>query len=108
MKAKEAVAGGSLTEIYQCYVKLVDEIQRAESSKYDVAQAYKSGCTFELGSDPVEQKPYLDHRFELNSDQKAIGLGQTSQSRTELYAKLLNCQATSRIVERSLACYANC
>ena len=45
VKAKEAVAAESLPrslrEIYQCYTKLVDEIQRAESTKYTVAQAYQ-------------------------------------------------------------------
>ena len=40
-KAKEAVAAKSLREIYQCYIKLVDEIQRAESTKYTIAQAYQ-------------------------------------------------------------------
>ena len=43
VKAKEAVAAESLPrslgEIYHCYTKLVDEIQRAESTKYTVAQA---------------------------------------------------------------------
>ena len=41
VKAKEAVAVESLPislrEIYQCYTKLVDEIQRAERTKYTVA-----------------------------------------------------------------------
>ena len=40
VKAKEAVAAESLfrslREIYQCYTKLVDEIQRAESTKYSI------------------------------------------------------------------------
>ena len=41
VKAKEAVVAESLPrslrEIYQCYTKLVDEIQSAESTKYTVA-----------------------------------------------------------------------
>ena len=45
VKEKKAVAAesfsGSLREIYQCYIKLVDEIQRAESIKYNVAQPMK-------------------------------------------------------------------
>ena len=69
MKAKEAVAAEnlprSLREIYQCYIKLVDVINRAESPKYAVAQAYESGYTFEFGSDLPGIKLYLDHRFEL-------------------------------------------
>ena len=52
VKAKEAVAAGSLREIYQCYIKLVDEIQRAESTKYTVAQAYEKAYTLVFGSDP--------------------------------------------------------
>ena len=44
VKVKEAVVAESLPrslrEIYQCYIKLVDEIQRAESTKYTVTQAY--------------------------------------------------------------------
>ena len=41
VKAKEAVAAESLPrslrEIDQCYIKLVDEIERTESPKYTVA-----------------------------------------------------------------------
>ena len=47
------------------YIKLIDEIQRAESPKYTIAQAYERGYTFEFGSDPVGINLYLDHRFEL-------------------------------------------
>ena len=65
VKAKEAVAAESLPrslrEIYQCYTKLVDEIQRAETTKYTVAQAYERGYTFECGSDPAGMKLYLAH-----------------------------------------------
>ena len=74
MKAKEAIAAKSLPrslrEIYQCYTKLVDEILRAESTKYTVAQAYERGYTFEFGSHPARIKLYLAHRLELNSDLK--------------------------------------
>ena len=76
VKAKEAVAAESLPrslrEIYQCYTKLVAEIQRAESMKYIVAHAYEKGYTFEFSSNPAGIKLYLAHRFELNSDLKAI------------------------------------
>ena len=41
----------SLTQF--SYVKLIDEIQRAESPKYTIAQAYERGYTFEFGSDPA-------------------------------------------------------
>ena len=65
VKAKEAVAAESfprsLREIYQCYTKLVDEIQRAESTKYTVAQTYERGYAFEFGSNPAEIKLYLAH-----------------------------------------------
>ena len=54
------------------YIKLTDEIQRAESPKYTFAQAYETGYTFEFGSDAAGIKLYLDHRFELNSAQNAI------------------------------------
>ena len=54
------------------YIKLIDEIQRAESPKYTIAQAYETGYTFEFGSDPAGIKLYLDHRFALNSALKAI------------------------------------
>ena len=61
VKAKEAVAAESLSrslrEIYQCYTKFVDEIQRPESTKYTVAQAYE----FEFDSNPGERKLYLAH-----------------------------------------------
>ena len=40
-------------------------MQRAESTKYTIAQAYKRGYTFEFGSDPAGINLYLDHRFEL-------------------------------------------
>ena len=60
VKAKEAVVAESLPrnlrEIYQCYIKLVDEIQRAESTTYTVAQAYESGYTFKFGSNPAKIK----------------------------------------------------
>ena len=68
VKAKKAIAvkslPRSLREIYQCYIKLVDEIQRAESPKYTLAQAYESGSTFVRGSDPAGIKLYVNHRFE--------------------------------------------
>jgi len=43
------------------YIKLIDEIQRAESPKYTIAQAYERGYTFEFGSDPDGINLYLDH-----------------------------------------------
>jgi len=52
-------------EIDNSYIKLIDEIQRAGSPKYTVAQAYKRGYTFEFGSDPAGINLYLDHRFEF-------------------------------------------
>jgi len=85
------------------YIKLIHEIQRAESSKHTIAQAYERGYTFEFGSDPVEINFYLDHRFELNSDLKAIMKMIRPNISLELYAKLLNCQATSCNVERSFS-----
>ena len=107
VKAKEAVAveslPGSLREIYQCYLKLVDEIQRAESTKYTVAQAYEKAYTLEFGSDPAGIKLYLGRRFEMNSDLKAIAEMTRPNISPELYAKLLNCQATSCSVERSFS-----
>ena len=66
VKAKEVVVveslPRSLREIYQHYTKLVDEIQRAESTKYAVAQAYHRGYAFEFGSDPAGINLYLAHR----------------------------------------------
>jgi len=47
------------------YIKLIDEIQRAENPKYIIPQAYKRGYTFEFGSDPAGINLYLDHRFEI-------------------------------------------
>jgi len=93
----------SLREIYQCYIKLIDEIQRAESSKYTVAQAYERGYTFDFSSDPAGIQLYLDHRFELNCDLRAIVEMTRPNISPELYAKLLNCQATSCTVERSFS-----
>ena len=107
MRAKEAVAAESLPrslrEIYQRYIKLVDEIEEAESPKYTIAQAYESGYIFEFDSDPPGMKLYFDHRFELNSDLKAIVAMTRLNISPELYAKLLNCQATSCSVERSFS-----
>ena len=57
VKVKEGVAAESLPrslrENYQCFIKLVDEIERAESPKYTVAQAYECGYTFEFSSYPA-------------------------------------------------------
>ena len=107
VKAKEAVAAESLPrslrEIYQCYSKLVDEIQRAESTKYTVAQAYQRSYTFEFGSNPAGINLYLVHRFKLNSDLKAIVKMTRPNISPELYAKLLYCQATSCFVKRSFS-----
>ena len=47
-------------------------MQRAESTKYTVAQACERGYTLEFGSDPAGIKLYLAHRIQLNSDLKAI------------------------------------
>ena len=62
-EGKQAVAAeslpGSPREIYQCYIKLVDKIQRAESTKYTVAQAYEKAYTLEFGSDPSGIKLHL-------------------------------------------------
>ena len=107
VKAKEAVAAESLPrslrEIYQCYTKLVDEIQKAESTKYTVAQAYQRGYAFEFGSDPAGINLCLAHRFKLNNDLKAIVEMTQPNISPELYAKLLNCQATSCTVQRSFS-----
>jgi len=35
------------------YIKLSDEIQRAESPKDTIHQAYERGYTFKFGSDPA-------------------------------------------------------
>ena len=83
--------------------KLVDEIERARSPKYTVAQAYESGYTVEFGNDPAGIKLDLDHRLELNSDLKAIKAMARPNISPELYVKLLNCQATSCSVERSFS-----
>ena len=93
----------SLREIYQHYIKLVDEIQRAESPQYTVAEAYENGYSFDFGTDPAGIKLYLDQRLELNSDLKAIVEMTQSNISPELYAKLLNCQATSCSVKRSFS-----
>ena len=107
VKAKGAVAAeslpGSLTKIYQCYIKLVDELQRVESTKYPVAQAYEKAFTSEFGSDPVGIKLYFGRRFEINSDLKAIAEMTRPNISPELHAKLLNCQASSSSVERSFS-----
>jgi len=69
VKAKEAVAAESLPrsprEYYECYIKLIDEMQREDSPKCAIAQTYRRGYTLEFGSEPAEIKLYLDHRFEL-------------------------------------------
>ena len=105
VKAKEAVAAESLPrrprKIYECYIKLINEIQRAESPKYTIAQAYERGYTFEFGSNPAGIKLYLDHRFEFNSNLNTIVEMAWPNIIPELYAKLLNCQATSCTVEIS-------
>ena len=85
------------------YIKLIDEMQRAESPKYTIAQAYESGCTFEFGSDPAEIKLYLDHRFELKSELKAIVEMARPNISPEPYPKLSDCQATSWTVEKSFS-----
>ena len=107
VKAEEAVAAESLPrnlrEIYQCYTKLVDEMQRAESTKYTVAQAYQSGYAFEFCSNPAGINLYLAHRFKLNSDMKAIVEMTRPNISPELYVKLLNCQAISCTMERSFS-----
>ena len=107
VKAKEAISAESLSkslrEIYQCYTTLDDEIQRTESTKYTVAQAYQRGYAFECGSDPAGINLYSVHRFKLNSDLKAIVEMIRPNISPELYVKLLNCQATSCIVERSFS-----
>ena len=101
----EALAAESfprcLREIYQCYTKLVDEIQRAESTKYTVAQGYEKGCTLEFGSNPAGVKLHLAHRFELNSDLKTIVDMTRPNISPKVYAQLLNCQATLCTMERS-------
>jgi len=85
------------------YIKLIDEIQRAKSPKYTIAQGYERGYTFEFGSDPAGINLYLDHGFELNSELKALVKMIRPNISPELYAKLLNCQATSYTVERSFS-----
>jgi len=89
------------------YIKLIHEIQRAESPKYTIAQAYERGYTFKFGSDPAGINSYLYHRFEHNSDLKAIVKMIRPNISLELYAKLLNCQATSCTVERSFNMLGN-
>ena len=85
------------------YIKLIDEMQRAESRNYTIAQAYERGCTFEFGSDPAEINLYLDHRFELKSELKAIVEMTRPNISPEPYPKLSNCQAKSCTVEKSFS-----
>ena len=89
------------------YIKLIDEIQRAESTKYTVSQAYERGYTIDFGSDPAGLNFYLDHRVELNSDPKAIMKMIRPNISPELYTKLLKYQAISlwREVSACLAIY---
>ena len=107
VNAKEAVAAetlpNSLKEIYQCYMKLVEEIKRAKSSKYTVSPAYEKGYKLDFGSDLVGVQLYLNHRIELNSDLKAILNMSNTNVSPALYAMLLQCQATSCSVERSFS-----
>ena len=107
VKAKESVAAetlpNSLKEIYQCYIKLVEEIKRAESVKYTVSQAYEKGYKLDFGSNPVGVQLYLNHRLELHSDLKAIVKMSNTNVSPALYPKLLRCQATSCSVERSFS-----
>ena len=93
----------SLKEIYQCYMKLVEEIKRAESVKHTVSQAYEKGYKLDFGSDPVGVQLYLNHRLELNSDLKAIVNMSNTNVSPALYAKQLQCEATSCSVERSFS-----
>jgi len=89
------------------YIKLIDEIQRAESPKYTIAQAYERGYTLEFSSESAGINLYLDHRFELNSHLNAFVKLIRPNISPELYAKLLNCQATSYTVESSFSMLGN-
>jgi len=89
------------------YIKLIDEIQRAESPKYAIAHAYERGYTFEFGRDLAGINLCLDHQFELNSDLKAFVKMIRPNISPELCAKLLNCQATPYTVEGSFRMLGN-
>ena len=82
---------------------LVDEIKRAESPKYTICEVYERGYSFEFGKDLAKINLYLRQRFELNSDLKAAVEMSRPNISPALYAKHLNCQATSCAVERSFS-----
>ena len=84
-------------------MKLVEEIKRAESVRYTVSQASEKAYKLDLGYDPVGVQLYLNHRLELNSDLKAIANMPNTNVSPALYAKLLQCQATSCNVKRSFS-----
>ena len=56
-----------------------------------------------FGSDPAGVQLYLNHQLELNSNLKAIVNMSSTNVVPALYAKLLQCQATSCSVERSFS-----
>ena len=76
-------------------------IYRAESPRYTIGEAYVRGYTFKFGKDPAKINLHLRQRFELNIDLKMVAEMSSPIITPALYAKLLNCQATSCAVERS-------
>jgi len=77
------------------YIKLIDEIQRAESPKYTIVHAYERGYTFEFNSDLGGINLYLDYPFELNSDLKAI------VKNHEILAFSMCCHVFSKVVNKA-------
>ena len=73
----------------------------SKKPKYTIDQAYKKGHTFDFGSQSAGIKLYLDHRFKLTSDLKASVEMTRLTISPELYAKLLNCQATLCTVRKA-------
>jgi hypothetical protein len=92
----------SLLTIKRCYEPIFHLIKKAQSTSYNVAEAYKDLTAINCREDVCGVKGYLAKRLAKNEIVDIVGLTRPNIS-PSLYAKLLCAQATSVSVERSFS-----
>ena len=110
VRAKEAVNSSSVMEslmkIKRDYMNLPKIIEKLESTKCTMNEAYTELTTLDMKQDCVAIGAYIKKRLRRNGDLEAIVKMQRVGVSPSLYAELQCCQPTSASVERSFSVLA--
>lgn len=105
-KALDKNLTSDLVQLQSCYRGILTVIEKIESKAYSIKDAVKEIYDSNFGEDPVGIKEYILKRISKNDIIDIVDMKRENIS-PSLYAKLLNCQATSCDVERSFSLMEN-